>query len=757
MPFRPFLVFFLSLIGALGPVTPAVAQALQGSARIEAERIEGVNQESVEALGQVHLTRDDLQLWADRLRYRILEDDVEAEGQVRLHGPTYQIDGPSLRFKLTEKVGSIERPNYMFQGKVVQGSPLSMANFARGSAERVLLEGENQYRMHGATFSTCKPGDDSWFARFSQLNFDYDRDEGEGWGAKVVFKGVPIFYVPYLSFPLNRDRHSGFLAPTWGNTTTSGLELTVPYYWNIAPAMDATFFPHYYVKRGLQLGSELRYLNPDFAGDLQGALLPNDPLREMNRWSVRWRHRQDFMQGLAGYVDFNRVSDHYYYTDLASQISVSAQTQLAQQGGLNYAWDGWSVTARALRYQTLQTDPLFPVTRPYMLLPQIVVNGRTLLTPYVEAALQGDVTRFQHPESGSVEGLKNVRRAVLYPKISFPYIAPGYYLTPRFGVHLTRYAFEHSLTGLGDAYQRAVPILSLDSGLVFERPLDGLGRRQIQTLEPRLFYLRVPYRSQEALTAAKVNFDSGAQDFNFAQMFAENIYSGHDRIADANQLTLAVSSRLLDAGSGKEYFRAMLGQRYYFSEQRVTLNADDSIRSDKRTDILGALSGELLPKVYLDAAAQYKQSEALFGRFNIAARYQPMAGQVLNLTYRFSRAPESPFTVDVRNIDLSGQWPLLGRWQSVGRYNYSVLEQRVIETLAGIEYFAGCWSTRFVVQRFATSSTEYKTAIFLQLELTDFGRFGTNPMEAINRGVSGYSRNGPSVPVAGETGRLFPD
>jgi LPS-assembly protein len=742
----PLRLCLAALVAGAAPSVRAQALKAPHPATVMADRIEGVNEESIEASGSVHLQRDDVNLYADFLRYRALEDEVEAEGNIRLKSNTYQIDGPRLRLKLTEQVGYIERPEYVFKGTPKKAGPFNKANAAHGVAERVNFEGENQYSLEGATFSTCEPGDNSWYARFSQLDFDYDREEGEGWGAKVVFKGVPIFYTPYITFPLSRERRSGFLAPTWGNTTLSGLELMIPYYWNIAPNMDATFSPRYYNKRGTQLGTEFRYLEPQLSGTFFGEMLPDDQIRGGNRWAGRWQHRQALGYGFSASVDASRVSDDFYYKDLASQITQSAQTQLAQQATLGFAWQGWSAHVRALRYQTLQSDPLALVARPYELRPQFVVQGRTLFTPSFEASLLADYTNFSHPDIGKLEA----ERMVIYPKLALPYVTPGFNLTPRFGVHATRYTFAEPVpAGLGHHYDRVVPIASLDTGFVFERPIEAFGRRQVQTLEPRLFYLRVPFRDQSKLAHLDVdgdrksdgNFDSSVLDFNFAQIFAENQFSGHDRIADANQATLALTSRLLDETTGKEYFRAMLGQRFYFSQQRVTLNPDDAQRTDKKTDILGAVSGELLRHTFVDAAAQYNPSDHRFERFNVATRYQPSPGHVLNAAYRLSRLQTAPFAVDVRNLDVSGQWPVYGKWNTVARYNYSVKEQRVIESLGGVEYFAGCWSTRLVLQRFATSTTEYKTAIFLQLELTDFGRLGTNPMEAINRGIPGYSPN----------------
>lgn len=747
---------------AQGLATPvaAVPEVEAESTEIDADRIEGINEESLVAEGSVRLNRGEQSLSADRLRYRIIEQEIEADGNVVLSAPDYELSGPRLVLRMADHTGYMETPSYRFAAlpgrrkvpkagrnpeqfgpKAATTGPFSKAQGARGEATRIEIEGENQYRMDGATYSTCKPGDDSWFAQFSELSFDYDRFVGEGYGAKVVFKGVPILYMPYLNFPLSSGRRSGFLSPTIGGTSNSGFEWQLPYYWNIAPNLDATITVHDYASRGTMLGIDQRYLFPGASGEWHADYLGSDREAGRDRSSYRWRHQQSFAYGISGGFDVARVSDDDYFKDFSTQISSSSQTLVPKQFSLNWGYEGWVLGARTLEYQVLQPDPdpTVQTARPYELLPQVTINGRSLVADTVETALGLDYTNFKHRDPARIQG----ERTVIYPRLALPMVWPGYYITPRFGVHDTRYAFASPVNGIGESYQRTVPISSLDAGLVFEREAHAFGRRQLQTLEPRLFYLKVPYRDQSALTSAGVNFDSGVLDFNFAQIFAENLFSGQDRIAEADQVTVALTSRLIDQDSGKEYFRAMFGQRFYFDSQRVTLNAADSPRTEKKTDMLGAISGELLPKTFVDGAVQYNPRDQRLERFNLAARYQPAVGEVINAAYRFSRLQTAPFDVDVRNIDLSAQWPVAAGWRFVGRYNYSLKEKRDIEALAGVEYYSGCWAMRLVANRFATTTDQYTDAIFLQLELKDFGQFGLNPFDAINRGVQGYSREFP--------------
>jgi LPS-assembly protein len=388
------------------------------------------------------------------------------------------------------------------------------------------------------------------------------------------------------------------------------------------------------------------------------------------------------------------------------------------------------------RYQTLQPDPLNPVAIPYSLQPRLEASTRQEVASNLDGVLFYQYTSFQHPDPAVI----SAHRSVLYPQLVLPVVGASGFLTPKFGVHYTRYAFGDRPVGLRETFQRTVPISSVDAGLNFERDLRWFGRDLVQTLEPRLYYLYVPLRDQSFLTDNGVNFDSGISDFNFAQIFAENLFTGQDRIADANQVTAAVTSRFLDAEDGGERLKLSLGQRFYLDSQEVTLSSGDARRTDRKTDLLAAASGRLSAEVWLDSAVQYNPRDGRLERLNVGVRYQPGAARVLNAAYRFGRNQTAPFDVAIEQVDISGQWPLFGGWQAVGRYNYSLNENRVIETIAGLEYNSGCWSVRAVMQRYATTAIEATSAVFVQLELNDFSRIGSNPLELLKRSIPGYGR-----------------
>jgi LPS-assembly protein len=355
----------------------------------------------------------------------------------------------------------------------------------------------------------------------------------------------------------------------------------------------------------------------------------------------------------------------------------------------------------------------------------------------MDLAVNAEYVDFSHPTQ--VIG----RRTTLYPSLSLPMLSAGAFLTPKVGVHNTYYSLDRNTGTIPDTVGRSIPIMSVDSGLVFERETSIGSNSFIQTLEPRAYYVRVPYQNQDRIPL----FDTAVGDFNYAQIFSENSFVGGDRINDANQLTTAMTSRLLSPNTGQEVLRGTIGQRYYLTNQEVTLNPGDARRTYKTSDWLAALSGRLSRQWTAETAVQYNPRERRAERLNLSARYQPEQYKLLNLSYRYLRD-------QLGQIDVSAQWPLGGGFYGVGRYNFSLRDGRVIESLGGVEYNGDCWVLRGVMQRFATAAGQTTNTFFLQLELTGFSRLGSNPLEALKRNIPGYSRLN-QAPSANQTVDLF--
>ncbi len=715
--------------------------------RITAHRLFGINDVEAVAEGAAVLERGDDRLYADRIVYRQDDDEVLATGNVRLVSPDTTIAGPRLRLRLDESSGEFESPAYTIRhtpapipepALTMSGLPAIssegqvLATTGRmlqpptvtgsGAAERIEFLGENRYRLLNATYSTCTPEQRDWEVKVDALDLDYDDEVGQARGALVTFKGLPLLYSPRLSFALSNQRKSGFLAPTIGSTSTGGLEAAVPWYWNIAPNMDATITPRALGRRGVQLGSEFRYLDYRYSGLMRAEYLPNDRLARRDRYAYTLMHVHNLGAGFGLNLNVNRVSDGDYYSDLSTRVGSVTQGSLLRQALLTYAAPWYSAILNVQSYQTLQG-----LAQPHQRLPQLIVQANRFDLPLgFNFHFTGEYVNFDHPTQVLA------RRTVLYPQISLPFNTPAFWLTPKLGIHHTRYQFERQGAGVPAQQSRSVPIFSVDGGFVLERDTQLFGRSLQQTLEPRAYYVYVPARDKIVLPQP---FDTGRVGFNYANMFRENRYAGNDRIGDANEITLAATSRLIDPTNGAELLRATLGTRYYFANEKILLPGETG-RTERKADILGALIGQVLPKTFADLAWQYNPRDGRTERMVIGGRYRPEAGKIFNASYRFAR--DGSGQVSNRQIDASGQWRLAGGWHGVGRYNYSLSEKRVIESIGGVEYNAGCWVGRFVVQRLATIAAKPTSAIFFQIELNDFSRIGTNPLDILKRNIPGY-------------------
>lgn len=715
--------------------SPVAAPPLErGATQVSALRIVGVRAVELVAEGEAELVRDSRVLTADRVIYNELTDEATADGNVRLSQEDDWLVGDWARLIVHEWVGELDRPRYVFsrQSQARPGvAPRTIVG--TGGADVVYFEGENRYRMVNATWTTCEPEDPDWFIRAADLELDYDREVGVARGATLVFKDTPILWWPRMSFPLAEQRQSGFLVPTIGVSNKTGFDLAVPYYWNIAPNYDATITPRLMGRRGLQLGGEYRYLSQNYSGEIRGEWLPKDRVTGESRSLGAIQHQHQLSRRLSASVDYNWVSDDDYFEDLSSRIAVASRVNLLRQGRMSYQGDWWSVQGLLEGYQTLDGFG------PYRRLPQLLLSAyRADLPAGLAFGFSGEYVDFKHKDSAFAEG----RRTHLRPQLSLPIRTAGYFLTPRVSLNHTRYDLGRSLVGGRDSITRTVPVFSIDSGMFFERDSAFLGQSYRQTLEPRLFYVRVPYREQQDIPI----FDSGRFDFGFAQLFSENRYVGVDRIGDANELTVAVTTRFIEQSSGAERLRATLAQKYYFDEQRVTLNelgkpVVEDARVRRRTDVLAAVSGRVTQAISVDSLWRYDPFDGETQRFNFALRYNPEAGRVLNVGYRYARELLDG-REGLKDVDFSAQWPLGNRWYGVGRITRSIKENRVTEAVAGVEYLStcGCWTFRTAAHRFATNPDRVTNALFFQLELTGLGGIGPSPVNLLTRSVPGYGK-----------------
>lgn len=702
---------------------------------IRADRLEGVSEKSVEAEGGVELRTRGETVRADWLRYDLVADEVWAKGDVVLRRGIDWITGPEARFKRDTGVGFFREPHF-YVGE----------NGARGSASELRFSGPERFDVTEARYTTCVAPREDWYIRMDELEVDQTRKVGTGRNATLHFLGAPVAYTPWLEFPLSGERKSGFLTPTLGSSGGRGFEVAAPYYLNLAPDYDATITPRLMTRRGLQLAGQFRYLRPDSAGQLDGEYLNNDRETGTNRYALSWKHNHNIaaVPGLAGYLNLNKVSDDTYFSDLSDRVAVTSQTSLPREGGLAWARGPFSLLARVQSFQTLQDPTAPPVTPPYNRLPQVLATLSETEWAGLDFGLAAEYVRFK--QAALVEG----DRFYAFPTVAWSRRGAAWFFTARGGVHARHYALDHTAGGVSTT-SVTLPVASVDAGLIFERSDTAFGQAFVQTLEPRAFYTYIPYRDQSAVP----NFDSALDDFNFGQLFTENRYLGNDRVGDANQLTLAVTSRFLDAGTGAERLRLSVGQRLYFADQQVTLN--EPARSASTSDVLLGAEGRLSDAWSVAALMQFNLDSANTERLNVGARYTPAPGSVINASYRYTRSLSDPAggTSSLKQFDVATQWPVGDNWSLLARWNYSLLDGKTLEGVAGVEYNGGCWVLRLVGQRLTTTTQTTTTSVFAQIELNGLARFGTSPLELLRRTVPGYQKTNDPAASARERGGDF--
>ncbi|MEJ7805855.1 MAG: LPS-assembly protein LptD [Telluria sp.] len=712
---------------------PALAQVPQKKLRleesnptvyVEAEEIDGRPDREVTLKRDVELIRGETRVTADTACFKMVENEVTAQGNVSMARFGDRYKGDALKLNLASGQGWVLRPEYKME-----------LNSAQGRASRLDFISEDEVVVADGTYSTCEGPNPDWYLEAATLRLDAGRDVGVAGKTIVYFKGIPILGTPAMSFSLSGARRSGWLPPSPGLGAKGRAEVVVPYYVNIAPNRDLTLYPRVMFGRGVQLGATGRYIGETDAGSYGGQThleaLFNDQVTKTDRWLVRSTHSQALRTNWSLGWNLNAASDDDYPSDFSKTVATSAERQLLREVRTDLYGKYWNLAARVQNYQVLQdpaalTDPSLFVLRPYNKLPEVLFHAGRHDVGGFDWAFNAEVTRFVHPN------LASGNRAVMVPQISYPFVRPSYYVTPKLMLHASAYQLEKTLPGESGSLSRVLPTFSVDSGLVFERRARLFGRAVTQTLEPRLFYVYTPYKDQSKFPI----FDTAEPGFNFAQIFTENRFIGADRVADANQVTAAVVSRFLES-NGAERLRLSLGQRFYLSDQRVQLPGS-SPGAENRSDVLMAAAGRISESWSVDSAVQYNANTSSVVSSNYGVQWIAGKQKVINAEYRYVRD-------EIKNFDLSAQWPLGRRWYGVGRVSYSLSQHKTLESLIGLEYKADCWVFRMGAQRFVVTARNTSTPIFIELELNGLSKLGPSPLDSFYKSIPGYSRLNPGA------------
>lgn len=695
---------------AIAPSLPTVDEP--GATLLSSREALAEGNGAVTLSGEVQALRDGQALHADRARYEQDTGRLDAEGNVSYLREGLAVDGERGTFSLDADSGTLAGARFRL-----------FARHARGEAENARMVDSNVTVLETARYTTCDPGDEDWLLRASRVRLDRSTGIGTARNARLSFMGVPFLYTPWISFPIDDRRRSGFLYPGVRDSSRNGLEFSLPYYLNLAPNYDATLTPTYMKKRGMMLDSELRYLGRRHVGLIDVSWLPDD--REMQRERSRIGYLHQTLPGLGPSLDvnYNRVSDPGFFDDFGNDLGIASITHLEQRAALGYQAENWMASARLQRYQTVD-EAIPPNNRPYRQEPALTF--RSQLPEYnfrPNARLIGSYVDFRHDTR--LEG----RRMEVQPGITFPMYTLAAYLQPSLTLRHTSYRLDDATGADGDSLDRTLPVVTIDGGVFLERNFDWGKRELIQTLEPRLYYLYVPYREQDHLP----RFDAGVPDFNFSQLFRDNRFNGSDRVGDANQLATALVTRFIDAQTGREWLQAGIGRIHYFQDRRVQLAGEP--QTARRSDLVGEVTATMgIVTARLDARRSEETDR--IDRAGVALQYRPGPRRLLGVGYRFRD--------DIlEQTDLTVLWPLGSRWHVIARHNYSLHDRRTLETLAGFEYRSCCWRARMVSRRYLDSvagvqDPEYNRSLYLQIEFIGLASLGDDLESLLERGILGY-------------------
>ncbi len=657
--------------------------------------------------GGVLLRRDDKLAGADTARFDSEQRALYLEGGVRYEDPRTQILSRSAEFGYA--MGRIR----------FEGAEFSLGSSnARGAAEEIEINESGTLSLGGVEYTTCPPGDEDWLLQGKSIRLDTREGIGTARGMKLRFMNVPIIYLPYISFPIGDARKSGMLTPEIGSSGRSGNEIRVPYYFNLAPNYDATITPRLLTSRGLQVETKFRYLTRRNEGSISADYLPDDDEFNRSRHQVRFGHRTTWGNGWRNRINFREVSDGEYFEDLGGSLSVSSTTHLDRHLRFDYYSERLSVFAQAQDYQTID-DTILPADEPYRRVPQILVNANWPVG-VVRLVLDSEVVSFDR-DTGVTGWRVNAS-----PSVELDLGTPGWFVKPAIALDYTRYELSNTLPGETTDPARTVPISSVDVGLVLERAMANA--RRIQTLEPRLLYVNIPFRDQDGLPV----FDTILPDINLVQLYRKNRFLGVDRIGDTEQLSAGVTSRVLDVATGRELMTATIGQTRYYSDRNVTLPGRTA-STVEASDYIAQLRFLLLDNVNFDLGHQWGNGDNGTTKSEARLQYSPARNKVFNLAYRFRRD-------SLEQGDVSWSWPVSTQWNFVGRYNFSFRDQEVLEQFFGLEYESCCWGLRLVSRRHISKRDGTRDSSFgLQLVLKGMTSVGTAADKLLERGILGYS------------------
>jgi len=649
--------------------------------------------------GNVTMRTEESLLRADKLISDYQSNQVTATGKVSVESKDSLLQ--AKKFVGSQNTGESKLTDVKFH---------FFSNNGNGDAESISLDDKNVTTLNDLTFSTCPTSNESWRFSASELQLDQKDGRGEAWGMWLKVKGIPVFYFPYLNFPIDDQRKSGLLMPTLSNSQRNGSDISLPIYWNIAPQADLTFKPRNIQKRGIQLGTEFRYLSEITDNNLSFELLENDRLAidlleidptlgeglyalSEDRWAVSFQNKTRFNENWSASINANKVSDRDYFRDLGTGLispqGTNSQSQLLSKADFSYRDDVWFVSLQAESTQSLVGD------EPYRVLPGLVSNA-----DYYHASsgfrwqFESDFTSFSHSDQNRIDGT----RFNLKPSVSFPMQNTYAWLTPKLSYQATRYRQDNLLNNEQIDIDRNLPIFSLDSGLFFDRSIEWNKNPVTHSLEPRVFYAYIPNREHDEIN----NFDSRLPNFSFSQLWQENRFAGNDRVGDTNHISVALTNRFVKDKTGEQLLAFSFGRKVFFDDRLVQLDALAPFETNRSSPWLAEVSYQASSSVEFSGFIEWDDSKGTGSEdknTNLARsqiKFEPIEDHIVNLSHRVRNT--NGFSNE--EIDFSFAWPINDEWRLVGRWYNDIKLGRTAESLFGFEYDSCCWAVSIVSRRY---------------------------------------------------------
>jgi LPS-assembly protein len=664
---------------------------------------------NMEAPDGVALRQGDRELRAGYLSRSGKDKRIDVRGNVRYQEPRFVVEGDAGSFKDDET--SFEGARF----KLPQQP-------ARGAASDLLLNRSGILQLRNVEYTTCPDGRSDWMLKADSLSIDTKKKVGTARDARVEFFGVPILRLPYISFPVGGARKTGLLFPSIGSSSNSGVQLSVPYYFNIAPNQDLTLTPTYYTTRGLDVEGEYRFLTRSSHGELRGNVLPDDRKTGDTRSRLKLATTTDLPGAWRLAIDAENVSDARYFEDFAQGADGASIAFLPRRMQLSYRDENLDAGIILRNFQTLDQD-LPQADQPHTELPRVYSRGNWLAQGSLPLNYGFDTEFAVFRHSNAVEGW----RFDAAPQVGLSYTGAGYFVKPAVALETTQYRLRDPAPGADRSPGRTLPIMSIDSGLQFERESGRRGQRRM-TLEPRVMYLYVPYRDQSDLPI----FDTAEPDLNWIELFRTNRYVGSDRISDANQLTAGFTTQLYSSITGTRFLSTTIGQAFYFRTPRVTL-PDEPVQTGHSSDLIAQAELQAFKNWTVSSGLQWDRQASRTEKAEMQLRYQPESRSVVNLGYRYQRDR-------LEQVDLSAAWPVSDQWRLYGRSVYSLRDNKSIERFAGFEFSSCCWNVRAVARDYVSRrSGERDRSFFLQLELKGLSNVGLAADAFLEKAIRGYS------------------